>query len=110
MAAHAVTRYRGDTGLALDALAISPDGKVVVFVRGGDGEHTPNPASLVQPPKRRVIAAAADGSGEPRVLLPARVHGTAPEAIARELVPPEFPERELVVPQPVARCGTRPIS
>ena len=34
-------------------------------------------------------------------ILPARVRGTTPEAIARELVPPEFPERELVVPQPV---------
>jgi dipeptidyl aminopeptidase/acylaminoacyl peptidase len=29
------------------------------------------------------------------------VRGATPEAIARELVPPEFPERELVVPQPV---------
>jgi dipeptidyl aminopeptidase/acylaminoacyl peptidase len=65
---HAVTHYRGDTGQELDALAISPDGKLVVFVRGGDGEHTPNPASLAQPPKRQVIAMAADGSGEPRVL------------------------------------------
>src|SRR4051812_33492816 len=65
---HAVTHYPGDTGQALGALAISPDGKLVVFARGGDGEHTPNPLSLVQPTKRQVIAAAADGTGEPRVL------------------------------------------
>jgi Tol biopolymer transport system component len=64
----AVTHYRGDTGQPLEALAISPDGKLVVFVRGGDGEHTPNPASRVQPPKRQVMAVATDGGGEPRVL------------------------------------------
>jgi dipeptidyl aminopeptidase/acylaminoacyl peptidase len=65
---HAVTHYRGDTGLELAALAISPDGKVVVFTRGGNGERAPNPMSLLKPPKRQVVAAAADGSGEPRVL------------------------------------------
>jgi dipeptidyl aminopeptidase/acylaminoacyl peptidase len=65
---HAVTHYRGDTGMALAALAISPDGKIVVFARGGEGERTPNPESLVKPPKRQVFAAAADGTGEPRAL------------------------------------------
>jgi dipeptidyl aminopeptidase/acylaminoacyl peptidase len=65
---HAVTHYRGDTGLELAGLAISPDGKVVVFARGGSGEHTPNPQSLVKPPRRQVFAAAADGSSEPRAL------------------------------------------
>ena len=65
---HAVTHYRGDTGMELGALAIGPDGKVVVFTRGGDGERTPNPASLVKPPRRQVFAVAADGSGTPRAL------------------------------------------
>ena len=65
---HAVTHYRGDTGEELAGLAISPDGKLVVFARGGEGQRTPNPASLVKPPKRQVFAAAADGSGAPRVL------------------------------------------
>jgi dipeptidyl aminopeptidase/acylaminoacyl peptidase len=65
---HAVTHYRGDTGDELAGLAISPDGKLVVFARGGEGQRTPNPASLVKPPKRQVFAAAADGSGAPRVL------------------------------------------
>jgi Tol biopolymer transport system component len=63
-----VTHYRGDSGLELAALAISPDGKVVVFARGGEGERTPNPMSLVKPPKRQVFAAATDGSSEPRLL------------------------------------------
>src|SRR5215467_1293357 len=36
---HAVTHYRGDTGQPLGALAISPDGKLVVFVRGEGGER-----------------------------------------------------------------------
>jgi dipeptidyl aminopeptidase/acylaminoacyl peptidase len=65
---HAVTHYRGDSGLELAALAISPDGKVVVFARGGEGERTPNPMSLVKPPRRQVFAAATDGSSEPRLL------------------------------------------
>ncbi|HEX7842351.1 MAG TPA: prolyl oligopeptidase family serine peptidase [Kofleriaceae bacterium] len=65
---HAVTHYRGDTGLTLAALAISPDGKVVVFTRGGEGERTPNPASLLRPPRRQVFAAATDGSSDPRAL------------------------------------------
>jgi dipeptidyl aminopeptidase/acylaminoacyl peptidase len=65
---HLVTHYRGDTGQELLALAIGPDGKVVVFARGGDGERTPNPASLLKPPRRQVFAAAGDGSGEPRAL------------------------------------------
>jgi dipeptidyl aminopeptidase/acylaminoacyl peptidase len=65
---HAVTHYRGDLGLVIGGLAISGDGKIVVFARGGDGERTPNPASLLKPPKRQVFVAAADGSGEPRLL------------------------------------------
>jgi hypothetical protein len=65
---HAVTHYRGDTGMELAALAISADGKVVVFARGGEGERTPNPESLIKPPRRQVFAAAADGSSEPRAL------------------------------------------
>lgn len=65
---HAVTHYRGDTGMELAGLAISPDGKLVVFARGGDGERTPNPASLLKPPRRQVFAAAVDGGGEPRAL------------------------------------------
>ncbi|HEY0986142.1 MAG TPA: prolyl oligopeptidase family serine peptidase, partial [Kofleriaceae bacterium] len=43
-----------------------------------------------------VIAATARQPG-----LPSRVRGAVPEAIARELVPAEFPERELVAPQAV---------
>jgi len=65
---HAVTHYRGDTGMELADLAISADGKTVVFARGGEGERTPNPTSLVKPPKRQVLAAASDGSSEPRAL------------------------------------------
>jgi dipeptidyl aminopeptidase/acylaminoacyl peptidase len=64
----AVTRYRGDAGQAIGALAITPDGKLVVFTRGSGGERTPNPAGLVQPPKRQVFAAPVDGSAEPRAL------------------------------------------
>ncbi|HEU4731938.1 MAG TPA: hypothetical protein VFT22_28780, partial [Kofleriaceae bacterium] len=65
---HAVTHYRGDTGMELAGLAISPDGKLVVFSRGGEGERTPNPTSLARPPRRQVVAATLDGRGEPRVL------------------------------------------
>jgi dipeptidyl aminopeptidase/acylaminoacyl peptidase len=65
---HPVTHFRGDTGMELAALALSPDGKTAVFARGGPGERTPNPASLAKPAKRQVLAAPTDGTGEPRVL------------------------------------------
>src|SRR5690349_21701445 len=58
---HAVTHYRGDTGLEISELAISPDGKLVVYARGSAGERTPNPAGLLRPPRRQVFAAALAG-------------------------------------------------
>ena len=46
-----VTRYRDDDGQEIDQIAWTPDGRSLVFVRGGDFEthrDNPNPASLPQ--------------------------------------------------------------
>ncbi|TMQ18154.1 MAG: S9 family peptidase [Deltaproteobacteria bacterium] len=72
-----------------------------------DGSAPPQPvtrgdgieAAAVQTADGTVFVLAASAR---LPILPARVRGTALEVIARELVPPEFPERELVVPQPVS--------
>jgi dipeptidyl aminopeptidase/acylaminoacyl peptidase len=48
---HRLTTYRDDDGQEISQLSWSPDGRTLVFVRGGDFENNrdnPNPASLPQ--------------------------------------------------------------
>ena len=58
-AARAITDYDVDDGLEIYDLALSPDGKRLAFVRGGDGEFpdgaNPNPANAAQLPEQQVI-------------------------------------------------------
>lgn len=63
-----VTEWSGDDGQDLAAPVFTPDGRAVVFVRGGgpnrQGEF-PNPSSEPEPAERAIWIAPLDG-GEPR--------------------------------------------
>ena len=68
--ARQVTHYHGDDGIPIAALAISRDGRTIVYARGtetNDGGSTANPASLTAGTKQQVFAADV-AKGEPRPL------------------------------------------
>lgn len=65
-----VTHYPGDDGQTIAALAITPDGKTLVYARGSevnDAGDSANPQGLPVPPKQQVWAVSAEG-GEPKLL------------------------------------------
>jgi len=66
----AVTAYAADDGQEITDLAFTPDGKSLVFVRGGDPNgagEIPNPTSDPTAPTQAVYVVAATG-GEPKRL------------------------------------------
>ncbi len=71
--ARRLTAYLSDDGQEITSLSLSPDGKWVVFVRGGehgsnwDRTTAVNPASLPTPMRVQVIAVPFSG-GEPKVI------------------------------------------
>jgi dipeptidyl aminopeptidase/acylaminoacyl peptidase len=70
-AARAVTSYREDDGQEIGDLAFSPDGKSLVYARGGDanrGGEIPNPAHAPEGAEQAVYAVSiAPGSAPRRV-------------------------------------------
>ncbi|HSZ53789.1 MAG TPA: prolyl oligopeptidase family serine peptidase [Caulobacteraceae bacterium] len=72
-APHVLTRLTADDGQELKNVALSPDGKTVVWTRGGDhdanwpaeGGLEPDPNSSPVQPKVEIWAALADGSRPP---------------------------------------------
>jgi dipeptidyl aminopeptidase/acylaminoacyl peptidase len=70
--ARALTSYSADDGQELTNLIVSPDGKVVVYVRGGDhdanwsaeGGLPPDPAHSPVKPKVEIWSVAADGAAD----------------------------------------------
>lgn len=70
--AHAVTHYQLDDGQDLGGLALTPDGKTVVYVRGGELNaegDAPDPTSSTTQPLQQVWAVDVAG-GPPRLLGP----------------------------------------
>ncbi|MGH7673448.1 MAG: S9 family peptidase [Gemmatimonadales bacterium] len=71
--ARPLTRYDADDGQELTSVAVSPDGRWVVYVRGGDhgsnwDDHLPvNAAGRPAPPKVQILSVPFAG-GEPKVL------------------------------------------
>ena len=73
--ARRVTTYTDDDGEELTNLTFSPDGKTIVYVRGGDhganwpadGNVMPDPASSPTQPRMQIWAVAA-GGGTPKLL------------------------------------------
>lgn len=68
-----LTGYTDDDGVTLSQLALTPDGSLLVYVRGGGPNRTgeaPNPASLPGGVEQAIWAVPTDGSAEPRKLAP----------------------------------------
>ncbi len=68
--ARQVTHYHGDDGMPIAALAISSDGRMIVYARGSELNPTgnvANPQSLTAGTKQQVFAADTS-KGEPRLL------------------------------------------
>src|SRR5579871_3841986 len=69
-AARQITHYQGDDGQDIFAVALTPDGKTVVYARGSElnGEgHVANPTSEIKEPKQQVWAVDVE-AGKPRLL------------------------------------------
>src|SRR5690349_1331371 len=65
-----LTSYKDDDGQDLGDLAWSPDGRFLVYTRGGDfdtGGDVPNPRNLPVPPDQAVYVVAFEG-GTPKKL------------------------------------------
>jgi dipeptidyl aminopeptidase/acylaminoacyl peptidase len=65
-----ITHYKGDDGQQIASLRLTPDGKTVVYARGGEVNKegiSANPQSLTKMPKQQAWAADVS-SGEPRLL------------------------------------------
>ena len=69
--ARSLIEYRDDDGQALTQLAVSRDGSLVAYVRGGEPNgkgEIPNPRSLSVPPKREIWLLNTVNPGSPRLL------------------------------------------
>ena len=70
--ARQLTRYTQDDGIELSEVMLSPDGRTLAFVRGGDAEFPdsslPNTDHLAQTPDQQILLATVDGAGEPMVI------------------------------------------
>jgi dipeptidyl aminopeptidase/acylaminoacyl peptidase len=65
-----ITHYKGDDGQQIASLRLTPDGKTVVYARGGEVNKvgtSANPQSLTKMPKQQAWTADVS-SGEPRLL------------------------------------------
>ena len=71
-----LTPYAGDDGQELTSLSFAPDGKTIVYVRGGDhganwaadGNVPPNPGSSSVQPRVQVWSIATAGNAVPKLL------------------------------------------
>ena len=72
MRGRAVTHYSGDDGIDMGELSWAPDGKAIVFTRGGalEGGAPVNPLSLVSGPPEQAVWMVAINGGTPRRIGP----------------------------------------
>jgi dipeptidyl aminopeptidase/acylaminoacyl peptidase len=69
--ARSLIEYPDDDGQALTQLAVSQDGSLVAYVRGGEPNgkgEIPNPRSLATPPKREIWLLNTVNPGPPRLI------------------------------------------
>jgi dipeptidyl aminopeptidase/acylaminoacyl peptidase len=75
-AARRVTPYRGDEGQELTSLSFTPDGRTIVYVRGGDhgsnwpaeGNLQPDPNGTTTQPRVQIWSIAIAGGAAPRLI------------------------------------------
>ena len=82
-----LTRYRDDDGQEIDQIAWTPDGRSLVFVRGGDFEthrDNPNPASLPQGVEQDIWIVPLAG-GAPRKIAEGSQPAVSPERRAHRV-------------------------
>jgi dipeptidyl aminopeptidase/acylaminoacyl peptidase len=82
--ARKVTTYTQDDGQELTQLSFTNDGKLIVYVRGGDhggrtGDAAPNPAGDPVQPKVQIWSVAAAG-GTPRLVAEGDAPAVAPDS------------------------------
>ncbi len=79
-----VTHYQGDVGQELTWVQLSPDGKYVVYVRGGDHDRNwsykapPNPLASIRGPKIQVWSVSVQG-GSPVLVSDGDAPAIAPD-------------------------------
>jgi Tol biopolymer transport system component len=69
--ARSLIRYGGDDGQELTQIALSRDGALLAYVRGGEPNskgEIPNPRSLAVPPQRQIWLLRTDASDTPRLV------------------------------------------
>jgi dipeptidyl aminopeptidase/acylaminoacyl peptidase len=74
--ARRVTPYRGDEGQELTSLSFTPDGRTIVYVRGGDhgsnwpadGNLQPDPNGSTTQPRVQIWSVAAGGGAAPKLI------------------------------------------
>lgn len=80
--ARALVSYPDDDGQQLSQLAISRDGRLLAFVRGGppNGKgEVPNPHSLTQPPQRQIWLIDTTANAAPQLVATGREPQFAPD-------------------------------
>jgi dipeptidyl aminopeptidase/acylaminoacyl peptidase len=78
-----VTSYQSDDGLEISGVHWTPDGKSIVYVRGGDSEFpsqdAPNPALLTAGTEEEIYVIAAEAGAKPRKLADGHAPVVSPD-------------------------------
>jgi dipeptidyl aminopeptidase/acylaminoacyl peptidase len=82
-AAKRVTSYETDDGLEISGAHWTPDGKTIVYVRGGDsefpGREAPNPALLTEGTDEEIYLIATEADAKPRKLTEGHEPAISPD-------------------------------
>lgn len=81
-----ITSYETDDGLEISGAHWTPDGKAIVYVRGGDsefpGREAPNPALLTEGTDEEIYAITAEAGAKPRKLTEGHAPAISPDGAA----------------------------
>ena len=120
---HPITHFSEDDGQDINQLRWAPDGRSIVFVRGGDfdmGREAPNPRSNPEGVEQALWTVSLDG-GEPRKLGEGHDPAISPKGDAsrfsargrsggRRLMVMTKLRKPCTLAEPRRRCGGRPMA